>query len=291
MSGVEAVLRERIFQALEERLRFGNGTITSSELSAFSVDGRPRRLIANSKGIWNPNWLAATLSVVSSANGPYQDEEFAPGVWRYDYQANSELGDNTKLRQAHETMTPIILLRRISKGVYVPHFPVFVTGDNRTERYFTLTLPEVMHLQSITHSDTRAYVERTVWQRVHQREFRGRVLVAYEDRCAVCRLQHPELLDAAHILPDGHERGLPVVTNGISLCKIHHSAYDSDFMGIDPDYRVHINSELLVERDGPMLKHGLQEMHGGGLVMPRVRADRPDKESLAERFEQFLNAS
>jgi putative restriction endonuclease len=104
-------------------------------------------------------------------------------------------------------------------------------------------------------------------------------------------LNHPELLDAAHILSDRHERGLPVVSNGISLCKIHHSAYDSDFMGIDPDYRVHINSELLLERDGPMLKHGLQEMHGGSLVVPSARADRPNKGNLAERFERFLQAS
>jgi putative restriction endonuclease len=33
-------------------------------------------------------------------------------------------------------------------------------------------------------------------------------------------------------------------------------------MGIPPDYQVVINDELLDEIDGPMLKHGLQEMHG-----------------------------
>lgn len=291
MTAVEMALRERIFQLLEERLRFGNGTITSRELAEFPVDGHTLRLIANFKGIWNPHWMAASLSVVSSADGPYKDQEFAPGVWRYDYQASSEQGDNTKLRIAYESRTPIILLRKITKGVYVPHFPVFVTGDNRAERFFTLTLPEVMHLGPSVDADTRSYVERTVMQRVHQREFRGKVLIAYEDRCAVCHLRHPELLDAAHILSDRHERGLAVVSNGISLCKIHHGAYDSDFMGIDPDYRVHINSELLLERDGPMLKHGLQDMHGGVLALPKARANRPDKNNLAERFERFRQAS
>ena len=284
-------LRERIFQLLEERLRFGNGTITSRELAEFPVDGRTLRLIANFKGIWNPRWMDATLSVVSSADGPYKDQEFAPGIWRYDYQASSDHGDNTKLRSAHESRVPIILLRKISKGIYVPHFPVFVTEDNRAERFFTLTLPEVMHLGPSIDAETRSYVERTVMQRIHQREFRGRVLVAYEDRCAVCHLRHPELLDAAHILSDRHERGLPVVSNGISLCKIHHGAYDSDFMGIDPDYRLHINSQLLAERDGPMLKHGLQEMHGERLILPRARVNRPNKDNLAERFERFRQAS
>ncbi len=291
MSGVEAALRQRIFESLDEHMRRGNGTITSSELASFLVDGTPTRLIANSKGIWNPREMDATLSVVSSADGPYQDAEFAPGMWRYDYQARSEQGDNTKLRRAYESRTPIILLRKISVGVYVPHFPVFVTEDNRAEHYFALTLPEVMHLSTTVDADTRAYVERTVRQRVHQKEFRGRVLVAYQDRCAVCRLNHAELLDAAHILSDRHERGLPVVTNGISLCKIHHSAYDTDLMGIDPDYRVHINADLLEERDGPMLKHGLQDMHGTSLTLPRTRANRPDREGLAERFAQFQEAS
>lgn len=291
MSGVEKALRQRIFESLDEHMRRGNGTISSSELAAFPVDGTPTRLIANSKGIWNPREMDATLSVVSSADGPYQDVEFAPGMWRYDYQARSEQGDNTKLRRAYESRTPIILLRKISVGVYVPHFPVFVTEDNRAEHYFALTLPEVMHLSTTVDADTRAYVERTVRQRVHQKEFRGRVLVAYQDRCAVCRLNHAELLDAAHILSDRHERGLPVVTNGISLCKIHHSAYDTDLMGIDPDYRVHINADLLEERDGPMLKHGLQDMHGTSLTLPRTRANRPDRDGLAERFAQFQKAS
>ncbi|MGI8867651.1 MAG: HNH endonuclease [Mycobacteriales bacterium] len=51
-------------------------------------------------------------------------------------------------------------------------------------------------------------------------------MVAYETRCAVCRIGHRELLDAAHILPDTHPRGEPVVPNGLALCKIHHAAYD-----------------------------------------------------------------
>ena len=139
--------------------------------------------------------------------------------------------------------------------------------------------------------DARRYAERVVKQRVHQPEFRGKVLLAYENRCAVCRLRHPELLDAAHILPDSHPLGKPVVTNGLSLCKIHHGAYDSNFLGIDPDYQVHINAELLLEKDGPMLKHGLQEMHGLALQLPKVRAKRPSRDNLAERFDLFSRAS
>jgi putative restriction endonuclease len=283
-------LRERIFSALEERLAAGSGAIHSNELAAFPVDGTPRRLIANSKGIWNPRELDATLSVVSSADGPYADEELAPGVWRYDYEAGSIQGSNTKLRRAYEDAVPIILLRKIATGVYVPHFPVYVVADDPNGRYFTLAVQDVAMLKDLDDPDVRRYAERVVKQRVHQREFRGRVLLAYDNRCAVCRLRHPELLDAAHILPDSHPEGRPVVPNGLSLCKIHHGAYDSNFLGIDPGYQVHINADLLLEVDGPMLRHGLQEMHGTTLTLPSKRAQRPDKGNLEERFEQFLRA-
>lgn len=286
----EVVFREQIFSALEDRLAQGSGYISSAELAAFDVAGEPRRLIANSKGIWNPRELEATLSVVSSADGPYADEEIAPGVWRYDYEAGSIHGSNTKLRRAMETSTPIILLRKIATGVYVPHFPVYVVADSPTDRYFTLAIDDVVRLRDPDTPDARRYAERVVKQRVHQPEFRGKVLLAYENRCAVCRLRHPELLDAAHILPDSHPQGKPVVTNGLSLCKIHHGAYDSNFLGIDPDYQVHINAELLLEKDGPMLKHGLQEMHGCQLEVPKQRAKQPSRDNLAERFAVFAMA-
>ncbi|WP_222128410.1 hypothetical protein [Cellulosimicrobium sp. TH-20] len=58
-------------------------------------------------------------------------------------------------------------------------------------------------------------------------------------------------------------------------------------LGVTPDGEVRIALELLAEIDGPMLKHGLQEMHGRHLTLPRRRADRPDREFLAWRFERF----
>ncbi len=50
----------------------------------------------------------------------------------------------------------------------------------------------------------------------------------------MCRLKHVDLLDAAHILSDS-DGGQPVVTNGLSLCKIHHAAYDRGIVGVRPD--------------------------------------------------------
>ena len=117
------------------------------------------------------------------------------------------------------------------------------------------------------------------------------VVRAYEVRCAVCRLRHGDLLDAAHITADSDEAGLAIVTNGLSLCKIHHAAYDRQLLGITSDYRVEINRALLDEIDGPMLKHGLQEVHGETIQLPRRSAEHPDRERLATRYELFVASS
>jgi putative restriction endonuclease len=80
---------------------------------------------------------------------------------------------------------------------------------------------------------------------------------------------------------------VPIVPNGLSLCKIHHAAYDNDILGIDADHVVHISRRVLEEIDGPMLKHGLQELAGGRIVLPTHAADRPDRDRLKQRFERW----
>jgi putative restriction endonuclease len=58
-------------------------------------------------------------------------------------------------------------------------------------------------------------------------------------------------------------------------------------MGISPDYQVHISKKILEERDGPMLRHGLQELDGSRIILPTRAADRPDRDRLAQRFEKW----
>jgi putative restriction endonuclease len=97
-------------------------------------------------------------------------------------------------------------------------------------------------------------------------------------------------LDAAHITADADEDGRPVVSNGLTLCKIHHAAYDENILGISPDYVVHINEDVLREVDGPMLRYGLQEMDRRNLFLPAKPSDQPDRDRLARRYELFESA-
>jgi len=78
-----------------------------------------------------------------------------------------------------------------------------------------------------------------------------------------------------------------VVRNGIAFCKLHHAAFDNFFLGIRPDYRVIVREDVLREKDGPMLLHGLQGLHNTFLAIPKRSVLRPDPELLARRWERF----
>jgi putative restriction endonuclease len=292
-SEVELQLREMIFARLAE-IAAEHGVVTRTELESLRVGAEDRRIIDRNRGIWNPQDLLATLSVVSNPEGPYADSEVGDSLFGYDYRSGSTDGDNRKMRRAYELGLPIILLRTIRAGVFVPVFPVYVVADDLDNRRFILALDESLrfvgdplHLNPIE----REYAVRAIKQRLHQPEFRGRILLAYQQRCTVCALKHGQLLDAAHIIGDNKPHGIPVVENGLSLCKIHHAAYDANMLGISPDYEIRINPELMAETDGPMLRYGLQEMDRRRLALPERRGDFPSKERLAERFDEFRTAS
>jgi putative restriction endonuclease len=96
-------------------------------------------------------------------------------------------------------------------------------------------------------------------------------------------------LDAAHILSDG-EGGEPVVPNGISMCKIHHAAFDDSIIEIRPDNRVEVRADVRVEWDGPTLRYALQEVHGTRIELPAQRSARPDGDLVVQRYERFQAA-
>jgi len=289
---LERYLRDVIAERLQRKYET-YGPLTWRDLEMTTLpDGSTRRTADPGRGgIWNPNDMAATLSIVTSPDGPYPDRE-ENGLLTYHYQ-RADLGDgkNAKLRRAMELGLPVIRFDKVKDNAYNVIYPTYVVGDDRTSGTFTLALDlrfKSWAFDEIPDELERRYAEREVKQRVHQPWFRSRVMLAYERQCTVCVLKKVPLLDAAHIISDGKSHGEAVVTNGLALCKIHHAAYDANLLGITPDYTVSINHALLEETDGPMLLHGLQEMHGRTIALPRRKADQPDRERLDERYQEFL---
>jgi putative restriction endonuclease len=290
-------LRVAAFAYLADVASPVDGYVRRVELESFTFEGRRIPLIESMRGIRKPKELETALSILTNPEGPYDDGLGPDGYPRYKWRGfDASSYDNRGLRRAMELQLPLIWFWRLAPGVFDPIFPVWLVHEEPAEHQFVVAVQEdllgewkpELSLAS-PFNPTRRYAETIVRTRLHQRVFRGQVLLAYSSQCALCRLRHPELLDAAHIKEDA-EGGRPVVPNGLAMCAIHHRAFDTQVLGIRPDYTVEIRSDVLQEKDGPTLRHALQGLHGGLIALPRSRVQRPDPDLLEERYERFLAA-
>ncbi len=234
----------------------------------------------------------AALSLVASPNSPYDDAiDEESGAIIYAYRAGAlTQADNRALDAAFELQTPLIYFKGIEAGQYAVIQPVFVTDRDPAARAVLLEpgLPvaDLAGEGLVSPKPVRAVALREVKVRLAQHRFRRDVMRAYRRRCTICALKRIELVQAAHIVQFASE-GVEEVTNGLALCAIHHLAYDRNLLGVDPDGVVHISRALRDERDGPMLREGIQFFHGRAITLPSATHDRPDPERLAVRFERF----
>ena len=264
-------------EAVEDQLRRDNATRVELNLE-------------NDGTLQNVNIVSGGSSGSQSGSGWYtmklakNDAKRIEGTFRTNDEADKKTGRFYDLRFALDIPGPPDLGAALPPGggepakAYMAYLAALKKGDL-----------DAIVLTAMRKEPQRRYALRLAKQRLHQPAFRTRVLLAYRTRCAVCELKHGSLLDAAHIIPDSAEHGTPTTPNGLALCKIHHAAFDQQMLGISPDYVVHIDRELLEEVDGPMLRHGLQEMHGRTLTLPTRPADRPDQDLLASRWDLFAN--
>ena len=268
----------------------------------FTFEGRRIPLVNRQRGIFKPKEMKFLLSIrtVFPRSGGkvwYEDQidihkKIFENLESIDYAfmgTNPNAADNKWLREAYENRTPVIYFLGIAPGQYQAIAPVFIgdwDGDSlkakvlfgRADRN-EIILPET--------TEERRYAFHMVKQRVHQGQFRESILAAYKGRCALSGIPERRLLDAAHIIPDANlELGQPVISNGLLLSKIHHAAFDSHLIGIDPDYGLHVSKRLLDQNDGPTLD-ALKQLKDKKLRLPKRREDYPDKDRLALRYEEF----
>lgn len=293
-------LRAALFAHIQKlRDTYGEAIPSTVLNQGFQFRGERVPIWNQQLGIYRPAILrdpGAALTIQTAFKGPY-DDRFTPDDDKFSYKyrgTDPNHNDNRAMRRAIELGVPLLYLVALKPGLYRPVFPCYVVDDNPAELTFYLVadIEGFIMPSSDVQADwpRKAYITRQVLMRLHQERFRVVVLDAYREQCAMCRLRHATLLDAAHILPDKDPRSLPEVPNGLSLCKIHHKAFDVGIVGIDADYMIHVQPDVLEEHDGPMLKHGLQELHDLKIELPRRPGDRPNQEFLAERFAKFIAA-
>ena len=290
-------VRLAAFVWLNEQVEMHGDVLPRSLLEqGFQFEGQ-RVPLLGPQGIFKPRVCELPLSITTIPDGPYDDKMSGLDL-RYSYRGtDASHPDNVGLRQAMAGHVPLVLFVRLEPGRYLAHQPVFIVGDDPAHLMFDVDvdagLGALADPESFAAKEAieRRYVTSAFRRRVHQRAFRERVLLAYREQCAVCRLRHQELLDAAHIVADSEDEGDPVVSNGLALCKLHHAAFDSLFMTVRPDYTIEVRRSILDESDGPMLLYGLKQMHDQAIQLPRSVGDRPDPARLQNHYERFLRAS
>src|SRR6266511_1601323 len=234
-------VRQAAFAFLEEQTLIRGDVLPRRLLADGFVFEGTRVPLLGPQGIFKPKILPdvplsiTTVPVVEGRARPDEDEIDSEGLLTYRYMGTDPAHpDNAGLRRAMLRGVPLVYFYGLVQGEYLPVWPAFVVGDEPGALAFKVAVDAPNTLSWETPSgasvsgegeDRRRYITAATQRRLHQVAFRVRVLQAYKERCAVCRLRHVELLDAAHILPDGHPKGLPVVPNGLALCKIHHAAY------------------------------------------------------------------
>ena len=297
-------VRLAAFQWLRAQMDVIGEVLPRSLLAEGFVFEGMRVPLLGPQGIFKPRILSdAPLSITTAPRGPYDDAWGPRGLLRYAYRGTDPgHSDNVGLRRALQQQLPLVYFYGLAPGQYLPAFPVFIVGDHPTDLAFDVAVDDARQLvmapepssAAIAEDRTeirREYVTAVVRRRLHQQAFRVRVIEAYRTRCAICRLRHQELLDAAHITADSEATGEPVVSNGLSLCKLHHAAFDRHFLTVRPDYTIEVRQSILDEEDGPMLLHGLKGMHDRPLYLPREVSLQPDRDRLAERYALFLQSA
>jgi len=301
MDDPDADIRSAAFERLRRLQQIWAGPIPWSALEGgFSDRGRNLLFATKAEGIFRPKGMTGLLSLKTVVPKPNRE------VWYHDQTAGAPAAGETfsyafsgtdptshrnqLLRDAMERQVPVIYLSGVAPGMYEPIFPAYVTDWRPDELRceISFALPAIAILNVAPPIVERRYAMRMVRARLHQATFRERVLDAYGRRCALSNLPEDRLIDAAHIMPDSDEDyGQADVRNGICMSKLHHAAFDSGLLGIDPDFGVHISRRLLEAVDGPLLEQGLKAMHGKRLRMPAQHWAAPDPERLGLRFAEF----
>jgi len=109
--------------------------------------------------------------------------------------------------------------------------------------------------------------ETTVHARSVDPEFRATVLSRHDRKCPISGVDHPGLLDVAHVLSwSDYPEHRADLSNVLALSKTHHAAFDRELFTIDQDYRLCVNPEFETESD--VLQRTIIDRKGERISIP-----------------------
>lgn len=185
--------------------------------------------------------------------------------WNIDYLINfTRLGEDAEKRISREFG---------SLRSYVRHHRSETPGVSEEE---VEEAGEVLEQKKRTDPDLTGDKESftTTRQRDRSAAFRRKVQTKYNESCAVCGARresptgNPEV-EAAHIYPKS-ENGNDDIRNGLSLCKLHHWAFDVGWISLTDKYEI-----LVKEIDDRAGYEEFSELEGSTIAVPEDESDRP----------------
>ncbi len=109
--------------------------------------------------------------------------------------------------------------------------------------------------------------EATAYARSVDPEFRATVLSRHDRTCPVSGVDHPGLLDVAHVLPwSDYPEHRADLSNVLALSKTHHAAFDRELFTIDQDYRLCVNPNF--ETQSNLLQRTIIDREGERISIP-----------------------
>lgn len=199
--------------------------------------------------------------------------------------------------QLDETLYRLMLqpdTREALRAAIIDHYfdptvkPVILsrsTANKQTGKYARYLLDQGALEPSELKEITRSFV-------VRDRGFRSALLPLYDHRCAICkiRVRTPEehhVVDAAHIIPYSDQPN-DAPTNGLTLCKLCHWAFDEGMIGISEGYTVMTSRHLTLHGNAP---GNLASLKGSRIVLPEDSLFFPSQDNLevhrSQRFDHF----
>jgi len=224
------------------------------------------------------------------------------GFWHLEYKDNVDSSQYEKIRKS------TIKLKEAVKYAYLdqPLFDFINNDEYRNQLVDTLVaswfsasqtkLDKILEINGRFSDDLenpeKASVENSQSSRnepvfqmrksvVRKAFFRKSIVHIYDYRCAFCRLKVQRslkqfIVDGAHIkrLSEFYDNS---ITNGLSLCKNHHWAFDMGWFFINEDYRIIVADDL--EEDSPYARP-MKDFHGERILLPSLQKDFPSLEAL-----------
>lgn len=288
------------FKAVKRLQKIYGDEIPWREITkGFEHSGEKIFLASAANGIFKPKEMVVGLlsikTTVPKNNGiaRYDDGQLGEGVYKYAFENSSNGNDrNHYLFHAYNNKTPFIYFHGVVPGVYQAIWPCFVHKINESNHYVEIVVGHTNAINELeTHYNMPSEIEAKYYaveakRRGHQAVFSRMIMSAYKEKCALTKLSVRQLLEAAHIIPDS-ENGPQTVNNGIAMSRIHHKAYDSNLLGIDADYKIHIRQDDRIILGDYFAGVCFSELSGKTIWLPRDKSLRPDPDFLDQRFQEF----